>query len=101
MAPDDPAVSVDDETLAHLERLARLEVPADERESIKADLGTVLAFVAQLEDLAIETGSSVADLPNAARPDVPRPSLGQAAALAVAPASREGYFEVPRTLDEG
>lgn len=101
MAPDEPTTSIDDETLAHLEHLARIEVPADERESVKADLSTVLAFVAQLGEMASETEARAADAPSSARPDVPRPSLGQAAALAVAPASREGYFEVPRTLDEG
>ena len=57
MAPDDPGISVDDQTLEHLERLARLEVPPEERESIKLDLSTVLAFVAQLGDLAIEPGA--------------------------------------------
>lgn len=101
MAPDEPALSVDDQTLEHLERLARLEVPAEEREGIKADLSTVLTFVAQLAGLSVGTGTPETDAPSTARPDVPRPSLGQAAALAVAPASRDGYFEVPRTLDEG
>lgn len=101
MVPDEQITSVDDRTLEHLERLARLEVPAEERDGIKADLSTVLTFVAQLADLAIGADAPKTDAPSAARPDVQRPSLGQAAALAVAPASRDGYFEVPRTVDEG
>ena len=101
MAPDEQITSVDDRTLEHLERLARLEVPEEERDGIKADLSTVLTFVAQLADLAIGSDAPETDAPSAARPDVQRPSLGQAAALAVAPASRDGYFEVPRTVDEG
>ncbi len=100
MAPADP-VTIDDETLAHLERLARLEVPEDERESVKADLAAVLAFVAQLEQVPGRDGAPPAVAVAGARPDQPRPSLGQAEALSVAPSRKDGYFQVPRTVDEG
>lgn len=93
--------SIDDEALAHLERLARLEVPADERESVKADLAAVLEFVAQLNHLPVDGADLAGAEATSGRPDVPRPSLGQQAALSVAPAARDGYFEVPRTVDEG
>ncbi len=92
---------VDDETLAHLEDLARLELAPEERERVKADLAAVLGFVAQLADLP--EGGEAADLaaPARTRPDVPRPGLTRVAALALAPAARDGYFEVPRTVEEG
>jgi aspartyl-tRNA(Asn)/glutamyl-tRNA(Gln) amidotransferase subunit C len=92
---------IDDETLARLEELARLELAPDERERVKADLAAVLGFVAQLADLPEGPGAEDLTAPERTRPDVPRPGLPRDAALALAPAARDGYFEVPRTVDEG
>ncbi|HEX7001625.1 MAG TPA: Asp-tRNA(Asn)/Glu-tRNA(Gln) amidotransferase subunit GatC [Trueperaceae bacterium] len=92
---------IDDEALAHLERLARLVVPAEEREAVRADLAAVLEFVTQLNELPVESVDLAVSEGGSGRPDVPRPSLDRAAALSVAPETRDGYFEVPRTLDEG
>lgn len=95
---------IDDATFDHLERLARLSVPDDERADLKADLAALLAFVAQLEEIDV---SGVAELtrPVAAsasgRPDALTGSLPRVTALELAPARRDGFFEVPRTVDEG
>lgn len=93
-------ISIDDETLSHLEELARLELHPAEREKVKADLAAVLGFVAELAEL--QEGEVATDLaaPERTRPDVPRPGLPREAALALAPAARDGYFEVPRTVEE-
>lgn len=95
-----PTPVIDDEALAHLEELARLELAPEERARVKADLQAVLGFVAELADLP--EGVADADLaaPERTRPDVPRPGLAREAALALAPAARDGYFEVPRTVEE-
>lgn len=92
---------IDDETLSHLEELARLELAPEERERVKADLAAVLGFVDALADLPEGEDASDLTAPQRTRPDVPRPGLPRDAALALAPASRDGYFEVPRTVEEG
>ncbi|HZJ09762.1 MAG TPA: Asp-tRNA(Asn)/Glu-tRNA(Gln) amidotransferase subunit GatC [Trueperaceae bacterium] len=95
---------VDDAVLDHLQRLARLSVPEDEREAVKRDLGKVLAFVAQLREVdvdGVEELTRPVTPTGAAREDVLAPSLPRELALAIAPATRDGFFEVPRTVEEG
>lgn len=96
-------MAVDDETFDHLQRLARLRVPEADRATLKEDLEKVLAFVAQLEEIDVSgvdeltrplAGSGVT------RPDTPAPSLPREVALKSAPAQRDGFFEVPRTVEE-
>lgn len=104
--PDDEsrAPVIDDETLDHLQRLARLSLPEEERAAVKRDLGKVLAFVDQLREVDV---SGVSELtrpvtpPRSVRQDTPAPSLPRERALALAPAEQGGFFEVPRTVDEG
>ena len=106
--PDEAAGSrdtaVNDETLDHLLRLARLSVPDDERAALKLDLSKVLAFVDQLRSVDVE---GVGELTRpvtpsgAERPDRLEPSLPREQALALAPAVADGFFQVPRTVDEG
>lgn len=100
----DTAHPIDDATLDHLQRLARITVPADERERLKHDLGEVLGFVAQLREVDVEGLSELTrpiSTAGVTRQDEPSPSLPRERALAMAPATRDGFFEVPRTVDEG
>ncbi len=91
-----------DELLA----LARLEVDAEQRQALAGDLRALLGFVEELFNAPIPD-DEVADA--AAGDDAPTPGRGDAitaplardAALANAPAAHEGYFKVPRTVDEG
>ncbi len=97
----DELPTIDDEALRRLEALARLELGDAERERLEADLTAVLGFVATLRELPDEVGRAPFEVPQRTRPDEPRPGLAREAALSVAPATRDGYFEVPRTVDEG
>jgi len=96
-------MAVDDETFDHLQRLARISVPAEDRDDLKADLEKVLAFVEQLEEVDV-TGVEELARPVAGsgvtRQDTLTPSLPREVALGMAPAQRDGFFEVPRTVDE-
>jgi aspartyl/glutamyl-tRNA(Asn/Gln) amidotransferase C subunit len=112
--------TVDDAALEHLERLARLVIEPTERESLKADLVELLGFVDSLLEADVagvqefgvtearptEAGPSDSARPDAAaadpeRPDVVQPSLPSSAALAMAPEEFDGFFKVPRTVEEG
>ena len=95
---------LDDETLDALARLARIELDPVEREGLRRDLERVLGYVASLAEL--DTGeaggmSRPQGRENVLREDEVRESLPAEVALALAPESEEGYFRVPRMIDEG
>jgi len=95
---------IDDAALDHLQRLARLTVPEHERDAVKRDLAEVLAFVAHLNEVDV---SGVSELtrpvtpPRTLRQDAHAPSLPRERALELAPEVQDGFFQVPRTVDEG
>jgi aspartyl-tRNA(Asn)/glutamyl-tRNA(Gln) amidotransferase subunit C len=98
------AVELDDATMAHLQRLARLELAPEEVGSVREDLRSLLAYVDQLQSADVD------DVEPTARPvppddkrrdDVPAEPLPQAQALRLAPASKDGFVRVPRTVEEG
>ncbi|WP_445190257.1 Asp-tRNA(Asn)/Glu-tRNA(Gln) amidotransferase subunit GatC [Pseudonocardia sp. Cha107L01] len=87
----------------HLARLARLAVTDEELDRFATQLDVILASVAQVGEVAaadIEPTSHAVPLTNVFRPDEIRPGLTQEQALAGAPASELGRFQVPRILGE-
>lgn len=98
------AISRDE--VAHLARLARLDLADDELDHLAGQLDAILAAVARVSEVA---GPGVTDVPatshplpltNVMRPDVVQPSLGADRALAGAPAAEDERFRVPRILGE-
>jgi aspartyl-tRNA(Asn)/glutamyl-tRNA(Gln) amidotransferase subunit C len=82
----------------HVARLARLEIPEDEIERVRAELGAILEAVGKVAELdleGIEPTSHPLDLVNVWREDAPRPSLPREDALANAPDPADGAFRVP------
>ena len=73
-------------------RLARLEVPAQERAALAAELAGLDAADARQAGPQPRQGDGL-------RPDVPRPSVPREALLAAAPAVRDGAVLVPRTVE--
>ncbi|MDQ6651095.1 MAG: Asp-tRNA(Asn)/Glu-tRNA(Gln) amidotransferase subunit GatC [Actinomycetota bacterium] len=89
--------------VAHLARLARLALPADELDRLAAQLDVILAAVARVGEVVaddIPPTSHAVPLTNVFRPDVVRPSLDRDEVLAAAPAAEQHRFRVPRMLDE-
>lgn len=89
--------------VAHLARLSRLALTAAELDAFASQLDVILTAVARVAEVAaadIPPTSHSVPLENVFRPDVVRPSLGAAAALAGAPAVEDDRFRVPRILDE-
>lgn len=96
-----PNISRDE--VAHLARLARLAVTEDELTLFAGQLDVILQSVATVGEVAaddIPPTSHAVPLVNVSRPDVARPGLTQAQALAGAPAAEDGRFRVPRILGE-
>ena len=96
-----PSITRDE--VAHLARLARLELPEEDLERYAGQLDVILAAVAKVSEVAADdippTSHSV-PLTNVVREDVLRPSLDRDEVLAMAPAAEDGRFRVPRILDE-
>jgi aspartyl-tRNA(Asn)/glutamyl-tRNA(Gln) amidotransferase subunit C len=96
-------MSITRDEVAHLAHLARLALTDAELDSFASQLDVILNAVARVSEVAtaeIPPTSHSVPLENVFRPDVVRPSLGAAAALAGAPAAEDGRFRVPRILDE-
>jgi len=89
--------------VAHLARLARLDLAKDEQERLAGQLDVILTAVAAVSDVAaadVPPTSHPLPLTNITRPDDVAECLDAAQALAAAPASAEGRYRVPRILDE-
>ena len=96
-----PAISRDE--VAHLARLARLDLREDELDHYAEQLDVILASVASVAEVAaadVPATSHPIPMTNVLRADEVRPSLTPAEALAAAPAAEDGRFRVPRILDE-
>ena len=89
--------------VAHLAKLARLEVTEEELATFAGQLEVILGSVARVAEVAADdippTSHSV-PLTNVWRDDVVTPCLDRDEVLRMAPASENGRFEVPRMLDE-
>ncbi|MGQ0846601.1 MAG: Asp-tRNA(Asn)/Glu-tRNA(Gln) amidotransferase subunit GatC [Sporichthyaceae bacterium] len=91
------------EEVAHLARLARLDLGEEELDRMAGQLDAILGAVAQVAELAtddVPPTSHAVPLVNVFRADEVRPGLTPAAALSGAPAAEEDRFRVPRILGE-
>ena len=89
--------------VAHVARLARLDVTDDEIALFTEQLGAVLdhaADVAALDTAGVPATAHPLPLQNVFRADEPRPSLDHDEVLAQAPDTEGGRFRVPRILGE-
>jgi aspartyl-tRNA(Asn)/glutamyl-tRNA(Gln) amidotransferase subunit C len=96
-----PNISRDE--VAHLAKLARLAVTAEEIDVFAGQLDQILDAVAKVGEVArddIPPTSHAVPLTNIFREDIVRPGLSQQQALSGAPAAEDGRFRVPRILGE-
>lgn len=87
----------------HVARLARLDITDEERHAFARQLGSILDYVDQLQALdtsQVDPTLGVQPRCNVFREDVPTQSLDRDAALANAPLQEEGYFRMPRILED-
>lgn len=89
--------------VAHLARLARLDLSAEELDRMAAQLDDILGAVARVSEVAaddVPPMSHAVPLTNVFRDDEVRPGLTPEEAVSGAPAAEENRFRVPRILDE-
>ena len=89
--------------VAHVARLARLDLNEAELERLVVDLGAVLdhaADVAALDTAGVPATAHPLPLQNVLRADQPRPGVEREEVLAMAPRAEDGRFRVPPILGE-
>jgi aspartyl-tRNA(Asn)/glutamyl-tRNA(Gln) amidotransferase subunit C len=89
---------IDREQVLHVARLARLELSEDEVSRMTGELSAILEHIEKISALDLDgvpPTSHVVDVPNALRPDVPRPCLPREVVLASAPVVDDDGFSVP------
>ena len=89
--------------VAHVAKLARLDVTAEEIDLFAGQLAAVLDHaddVAALDTAGVPPTAHPLPLSNVLRPDEPRPSLDHDEVLSQAPDTEDGRFKVPRILGE-
>jgi aspartyl-tRNA(Asn)/glutamyl-tRNA(Gln) amidotransferase subunit C len=91
-------VAITRDDVLHVARLARLEIPEDEIEHVREQLGAILEAVGKVAELdltGVEPTSHPLDVVNQWDEDEARPSLDREDALANAPDPADGAFRVP------
>ena len=100
MSPMTSRISSED--VAHVARLARLSLTAEELDRFTAQLGAVLEHARDVEALdtaGVPPTAHPLPLENVFREDEPAPCLDRAEVLAQAPAVEDDRFRVPRILE--
>lgn len=95
-------MSVPPEAVRHVARLARLALEPDEEAALAQDLGRILDYVRQLDELdleGVEPMERVADRVDALRDDVEAPRMDRSEALRPAPDADDRHFRVPRVIE--
>ncbi|MGQ0430843.1 MAG: Asp-tRNA(Asn)/Glu-tRNA(Gln) amidotransferase subunit GatC [Microthrixaceae bacterium] len=95
--------SLSRDEVAHVAKLARLQLTDAQIDVFTPQLGAILEHAADVEALSLDDVPPTAHpypLRNVWRPDVPRDSAVRDAVLAEAPSSEDGMFRVPPVLGE-
>ncbi len=93
---------ISDETIEYVSILAKLELSVEEKEQAKKDMGRMLDYIDQLNELdtdGVEPMSHVFSAENVFRDDVVTNGDMREELIGGAPEERKGMFAVPRTFD--
>ena len=94
---------LDEAAVRHVANLARLKITDEEVVRYAGQLSSVLSYMEQLNELDTKDVPPTAHplpLSNVLRPDEVGESLAQDQALHNAPQQQDGFFRVPKVLDQ-
>ncbi|MFO7853976.1 MAG: Asp-tRNA(Asn)/Glu-tRNA(Gln) amidotransferase subunit GatC [Paracoccaceae bacterium] len=95
-------MSIDEATAARVAHLARIRVREQDLPALAADLSGILNWVEQLQEVdvtGVEPMTSVTPMALKRREDVVTEGDIRDRVLANAPATREGFFAVPKVVE--
>lgn len=93
---------ITDELVRHLAHLARLSMSDEEVASATQELTSIVGYIDQLSEVetdSVEPTAHAIPIRNVLREDTIRSSIDQAEALSNAPQQENGFFRVPKVLD--
>lgn len=90
---------VDDTLLQRLERLSMLELDSNKRESTKAQLGEILAFVENISSVEVDAECFTYEAKTPLRADEPRDCAIAEDVLSHAPQAEDNFFIVPKIIE--
>jgi aspartyl-tRNA(Asn)/glutamyl-tRNA(Gln) amidotransferase subunit C len=93
---------IDPKTAARIAHLARIKIPAEEEAAVAGEMGKILDFVAQLNEVntdGVEPLANVNDMALRRRADVVNDGGKAADILANAPAKTADFFTVPKVVE--
>jgi aspartyl-tRNA(Asn)/glutamyl-tRNA(Gln) amidotransferase subunit C len=99
----EPRQRIDESQVRHIARLARIELPDEQVHRFAEQMEEILLAFNKLQELdteGVEPMAHAVDKFNRLAEDAPHDSLGREQALANAPASRDGLFEVPKVIGD-
>lgn len=91
------------EDVRYVARLARLDISESEMETFTLQFNSILAYMDKLNELDtsnVKPMSHVIDICNSFREDSVQESLSQEVALKNAPEKENGFFKVPRIIED-
>lgn len=97
-------MKISQEEIKKIALLSRLEVKEEHMAHVEKELSDILSYVAELDALELDGVEPMAHaVPlhnNVLREDEMKPSLDHDLALSNAPEAEDGYFKVPRVVQE-
>ncbi len=95
-------MEITDKTIEYVAALAKLELSSEEKEKAKKDLGSIIGYMETMNELdtdKVEPMSHVFPIQNVFREDVVVNEPNRDILLSNAPASKDGCFMVPKTVE--
>lgn len=96
-------MKISEQDIKTVASLSRLRIRDEEAEEVISQLNKILTYVENLQTLDttdIEPTTYALPMQNVFRADVVKPSLERELALSNAPLKEDGYFKVPRVLEQ-
>ncbi len=88
--------------IAHLANLARLSLSEDEQQNAERQLGNIIAMIDAMQAIdtqGVEPMAHPLDATQRLRPDEVTEQVNPDAFQAIAPATEDGYYLVPRVVE--
>ena len=96
-------MKISEQDIKTVASLSRLRIREEEAEEVIFQLNRILTYVENLQEIdtsQIEPTTYALPMQNVFRADEVKPSLDRELALSNAPLKEDGYFKVPRVLEQ-
>ncbi|MCG8605473.1 Asp-tRNA(Asn)/Glu-tRNA(Gln) amidotransferase subunit GatC [bacterium] len=96
-------MAISEKEVRKVEHLAKLQFSPEEMAKLAQQLDQIVAYVEKLDELdteGVQLTTHIVEIKNVFREDKSRQWLTQEQALANAPQKKNGYFSVPKVIED-